>query len=82
MTANSCAAGVRKATVWQGVPPGKSRRKLASGKLVTVLDEFALPNYDIIAVYSRQIYLPLKTRLFIDHLETIYSTTKYWTRPH
>lgn len=56
--------------------------ELVSGKLVTVLDEFALPNYDIMAVYPRQIYLPLKTRLFIDHLKAIYTGPEYWTRPH
>lgn len=56
--------------------------ELASGKLVTVLDEYALPNYDIMAVYPQQKYLPLKTRLFIDHLKTIYIQDDYWTQPH
>ena len=55
--------------------------ELASGKLVTVLDDYALPNYDIMAVYPQQRYLPLKTRLFIDHLKT-YMQTDYWTQPH
>ena len=56
--------------------------ELASGKLVTVLADFALPSYDLMAVYPRQIYLPLKTRLFIDHLKAIYTSPEYWTRPH
>lgn len=56
--------------------------ELASGKLVTVLDDYALPNYDIMAVYPQQRYLPLKTRLFIDHLKTIYMQANYWTQPH
>lgn len=56
--------------------------ELASGKLVTVLDDYALPNYDIMAVYPQQRYLPLKTRLFIDHLKTTYMQTDYWTQPH
>lgn len=56
--------------------------ELASGKLVTVLDDYALPNYDIMAVYPQQRYLPLKTRLFIDHLKTTYMLKDYWTQPH
>ena len=56
--------------------------ELASGKLVTVLDDYALPNYDIMAVYPQQRYLPLKTRLFIDYLKTTYMQTDYWTQPH
>ncbi len=56
--------------------------ELASGKLVTVLDDYALPNYDIMAVYLQQRYLPLKTRLFIDHLKTTYMLKDYWTQPH
>ncbi len=56
--------------------------ELASGKLVTVLDDYALPNYDIMAVYPQQRYLPLKTRLFIDHLKTTYTEENYWTQPH
>lgn len=56
--------------------------ELASGKLVTVLDDYALPNYDIMAVYPQQLYLPLKTRLFIDQLKTIYAEPDYWTKPY
>ena len=56
--------------------------ELASGKLVTVLDDYALPNYDIMAVYPQQRYLPLKTRLFIDHLKSTYMQADYWTQPH
>lgn len=56
--------------------------ELASGKLVTVLDDYALPNYDIMAVYPQQRYLPLKIRLFIDHLRKTFSEENYWTQPH
>ncbi len=56
--------------------------ELVSGKLVTVLDDFALPHYDIMAVYPQQRYLPLKTRLFIDQLKAIYATPHYWTQSH
>jgi len=54
--------------------------QLASGELVTVLDEYALSDYDITAIYPQQQHLPLKTRLFIDMLKSIYSQPGYWTR--
>ena len=52
--------------------------ELKSGELVTVLDEFALPAYDIQAVYPQQRYLPAKVRYFIDYLNDIYNTEGYW----
>jgi DNA-binding transcriptional LysR family regulator len=55
--------------------------QLAAGELITVLDDFALPDYDIMAVYPQQRHLPAKVRLFIDALKTIYSQPGYWTRP-
>lgn len=54
------------------------QRELSSGELVTVLDEFALPHYDIMAVYPQQRHLPAKVRLFIDHLKQIYAQRGYW----
>ena len=52
--------------------------ELKRGELVTVLDEYAMPNYDIQAVYPQQRYLPAKVRLFIDHLREIYNAPGYW----
>ncbi|MFK0093477.1 LysR family transcriptional regulator [Pseudomonas sp. NPDC090592] len=52
--------------------------ELDSGALVTVLDEYALPDYDIQAVWPRQRELPAKTRCFIDFLKEIYSAPGYW----
>mgnify|MGYP001009774942 FL=1 len=52
--------------------------ELKRGELVTVLDEYAMPNYDIQAVYPQQRYLPAKVRLFIEHLREIYNTPGYW----
>jgi len=52
--------------------------QLASGELITVLDEYALSNYDIMALYPQQQHLPLKTRFFIDQLKSIYSQPDYW----
>jgi DNA-binding transcriptional LysR family regulator len=52
--------------------------ELKRGELVTVLDEFALPGYDIQAVYPQQRYLPAKVRHFVDYLKAIYNTPGYW----
>ncbi|MGA4447887.1 LysR family transcriptional regulator [Ectopseudomonas chengduensis] len=52
--------------------------ELKAGELVTVLDEYALPAYDIQAVYPQQRYLPAKVRFFIDYLKDIYNTPGYW----
>jgi DNA-binding transcriptional LysR family regulator len=54
--------------------------ELASGELVTVLDDYALLNYDIMAVYPQQRHLPAKVRFFIDTLKSVYATPGYWTR--
>ncbi|WP_223460255.1 LysR family transcriptional regulator [Pseudomonas sp. GL-RE-19] len=53
-------------------------RELLSGELVTVLDGFALPDYDIQAVYPQQRYLPAKVRHFIDYLKGVYQQPDYW----
>ena len=54
--------------------------ELKRKELVTVLDEFALPGYDIQAVYPQQRYLPAKVRHFIDYLRSIYNQAGYWER--
>lgn len=54
--------------------------ELKRGELVTVLDDFAVPSYDIQAVYPQQRYLPAKVRHFIDYLKAIYNTPGYWER--
>jgi len=53
-------------------------RELERRALVTVLDDFALPAYDIFAVYPQQPHVPARVRLFIRHLKTVYATPKYW----
>jgi DNA-binding transcriptional LysR family regulator len=55
------------------------QRELSAGELVTVLDEFALPDYDIMAVYPQQRHVPAKVRLFIDHLKQVYVEPGYWS---
>jgi DNA-binding transcriptional LysR family regulator len=54
-------------------------RELASGELVTVLDDFALASYDIMAVYPPQRHVPAKVRFFVDHLKRAWSKPGYWT---
>jgi DNA-binding transcriptional LysR family regulator len=54
--------------------------ELMSGELVTVLDEFALPDYDIQAVYPQQRFLPAKVRYFIEYLKTVYQSPGYWEK--
>jgi DNA-binding transcriptional LysR family regulator len=54
--------------------------ELARGDLVTVLDEFALPDYDIRAVYPRQSHVAAKVRFFIEHLRRLYGAKDYWTQ--
>lgn len=54
--------------------------ELASGELITVLDDYALPAYDIMAVYPQQRHLPAKIRFFIDWLKAIYAQPGYWTQ--
>lgn len=56
------------------------QRQLAAGELETVLDEFALPDYDILAVYPQQRYVPAKVRYFIDYLKKMYAQPDYWSR--
>lgn len=51
--------------------------QLASGELVSVLDEYALPSFDITAVYPR--HKPSRTtRLFIEFLRDTYARPGYW----
>jgi DNA-binding transcriptional LysR family regulator len=54
--------------------------ELARGELVTVLDDFALPDYDILAVFPRQTHVPAKVRFFVDHLKQLYAAPDYWTQ--
>jgi DNA-binding transcriptional LysR family regulator len=53
--------------------------QLASAELVTVLDDYALPNYDILAVYMQQRHLPARVRAFIETLKAAYAKPGYWT---
>ncbi|GAA5089525.1 MAG: LysR family transcriptional regulator [Alcaligenaceae bacterium] len=52
--------------------------ELKRGELVTVLDEYAIQDYDIQAVYQQQRYVPAKIRVFTDYLKQIYNQPGYW----
>ena len=54
--------------------------ELKRGELVTVLDNYALPAYNIQAVYPQQRYLPAKVRFFIDYLRKVYEAPNYWEK--
>jgi DNA-binding transcriptional LysR family regulator len=54
--------------------------QLRAGELITVLDDYALPDYDIVAVYMQQRHLPAKVRFFIDTLKAVYAQPGYWTQ--
>ncbi|VVE27526.1 LysR family transcriptional regulator [Pandoraea morbifera] len=51
---------------------------IRAGRLVTVLDAFAAPPIGIHAVFAQRRHLPLRVRLFIDHLKHHYSSPAYW----
>jgi DNA-binding transcriptional LysR family regulator len=54
---------------------------VASGRLVTVLDDYAAPPNGIHAVFPSARHLPLRVRLWIDFLKHSYGDPGYWTRP-
>jgi len=55
--------------------------EIASGRLVTVLDAFRAPDNAIHAVFPQRRHLPLRVRMFIDHLKHTYGNPSYWSGP-
>ncbi|BDD94503.1 LysR family transcriptional regulator [Pandoraea sp. XJJ-1] len=51
---------------------------IRAGRLMSVLDDFAAPPIGIHAVFPQRRHLPLRVRLFIDHLKHHYSSSVYW----
>lgn len=51
---------------------------LRNGRLVTVLDTYAAPDNAIHAVFPERRHLPLRVRMFIDHLKDRYGDPAYW----
>ena len=55
--------------------------EIASGALVTVLEDFAAPANGIYAVFPQRKHLPLRVRLWIDFLKLHYSQAGFWKGP-
>jgi DNA-binding transcriptional LysR family regulator len=53
---------------------------LQSGRLVSVLDDFAAPPNGIFAVFAHARHLALRVRLWIDFLKHSYGDPRYWSR--
>jgi DNA-binding transcriptional LysR family regulator len=56
------------------------RADLLSGRLVSVLDDFAAPPNGIFAVFPHARHLALRVRLWIDFLKHSYGDSRYWNR--
>jgi len=54
--------------------------EIESGKLVTVLDEFAAPGNDIYAVFAQRRHLPLRIRALVEFLRRAYAQPEYWAK--
>jgi DNA-binding transcriptional LysR family regulator len=48
------------------------------GRLVTVLDEYAVPGNNVYAVYAERRLLPAKVKFFIEFLRKIFGDPPYW----
>jgi DNA-binding transcriptional LysR family regulator len=70
-----CAAGLGLA--WRST--WEIEREIASGTLVSVLDDFAAPPNGIYAVFPSAKHMPLRVRLWIDFLKARYGDAAYWT---
>ncbi len=55
-------------------------QEVASGRLVSVLDDYAAPPNGIYAVFPHAKHLPLRVRLWIDFLKHTYGDSSYWRR--
>lgn len=51
---------------------------IASGRLVTVLDDYAAPAPHIYAVFAQRRHLPLRIRAFVDFLRHAYAHDAFW----
>jgi DNA-binding transcriptional LysR family regulator len=54
------------------------RRDIATGKLVSVLDDYAAPPNGIYAVFPQRKHLPLRVRLWVDFLKESFGDAEYW----
>lgn len=54
------------------------REDIEQGKLITVLDSFAAPANGIYAIRPERKHVPLRVKLFIEHLKLRYQSADYW----
>ncbi|KUM05657.1 LysR family transcriptional regulator [Chromobacterium subtsugae] len=54
------------------------KEDLSEGRLLTVLDDFASPDYPVCAVVQQRRLLPARVRRFVDHLRAAYAAPGYW----
>lgn len=54
--------------------------EIESGKLVSVLDEYAAPGNDIHAVFAQRRHSPLRIHTFVDFLRRTYAVPDYWRK--
>jgi DNA-binding transcriptional LysR family regulator len=52
--------------------------EIASGQLISLLDDFAAPPNGIYAVFSQRKHLPLRVRLWVDFLKHHYALPSFW----
>lgn len=69
-----CVAGLGIA--WRSM--WEVEQDVASGRLVSVLDDHAAPPNGIYAVFPQRKLLPLRVRLWIDFLKHTYGDAAYW----
>jgi DNA-binding transcriptional LysR family regulator len=55
--------------------------EIEQGRLVPVLADYAAPPNGIFAVFPHAKHLPLRVRLWIDHLKHTYGDPRYWQVP-
>ncbi len=56
------------------------QQDVAEGRLRAVLEDFAAPPNGIYAVFTQRKHLPLRVRLWIDHVRQTYASPAYWAR--
>ncbi|OYU31190.1 MAG: LysR family transcriptional regulator [Comamonadaceae bacterium PBBC2] len=54
--------------------------EIQAGQLVAVLEDFAAPPNGIYVVFPQRKHLPLRVRLWIDHLKQHYGNAAFWQR--
>ena len=69
-----CLEGLRLA--WRSA--WEVEADLSAGRLLSVLDDFAAPPNGIYAVFPRSRHLPLRVRLWVEHLRAHYARPSYW----